>query len=61
MEYVWIVMLAILYLVWLVASIFDLVLSFKSQTDVDFYTAMFIALHLGVLFMHSFSLWASNH
>lgn len=61
MQYLWIVMVAILYLIWLVDSILDLVSSFKSKIDIDSSTELFIVLHIVALSAYSFSLWASNH
>lgn len=61
MKYVWIVTLVILYLIWLVTSIFDLVFSLKIEKDLNFSTGIFVAFHIEALLIYSFYLWISDH
>ena len=57
MEYVWIVMLAIVDLIWIVYSTIDIIRTIKNRDKLDFITKACIAFHLIMLFITSFFQW----
>lgn len=58
MEYIWIVMLAIADLLWVIASVADVVYAIKEKDHgVDPVTKACAGTHLAILFIVSFLMW----
>lgn len=61
MEYVWIVMLAIADLLWIIASVADVIHTIKHRDwGLDSLTKACGITHLAILFLVSFLLWLYN-
>lgn len=63
MKYIWIIMLAIVYIIWLIASLTDFIktarhIRIKYILDsLEEYTIVFIFLHLALLFGYSLAVF----
>ena len=66
MQYVWIVVLVIVYVAWIIRSIVDLVIMIKEirggyKIDHGAWFVIYIGAHLLALFFYSAVLWRLNH
>lgn len=66
MQYVWIVMLGIVYVAWIIRSIVDLVIMIKEirggyEIDHGAWFVICVGAHLLALFFYSAGLWELNH
>lgn len=57
MKYIWIVMLAVFYLVWTAFSIEDIIISWRSDKRIDDSTEGWIAFNTLGIFTISFIMW----
>lgn len=63
MKYIWIIMLIIVYIIWFIASLKDLIKTAKKIKikyifdSLEEYTVVFIALHLALLFGYSLAVF----
>ena len=61
MEYVWMIMLAIADLLWIIASIADVIHAIKDKRRFDPVTKGCIVANLMFLFLVSFFMWLFSH
>lgn len=66
LQYIWIVMLGIIYVAWVIRSLVDLVImivEIKEGYEIDHgvWFVICAGAHLLVLFLYSIGLWAQNH
>lgn len=63
MKYLWIIMIAIPFLIWCIASIVDIITTFKDYGpfhfyfSLEFYSKVWLLLAIFTLCIYSFSLW----